>query len=78
MQEELSADLIQIAITKQKIVLQTNLPHSTIERMVVNSLLVTQHCHHALSPLAIENSLLQHLQILTGHLVLTIDEVGFY
>ena len=74
--EQLSADLIELALAEQEIILQAILSQCAVKRMLVDGFLIAQHLDSALRPGTVEDGLLQQAQILLCHLVLAIDQVG--
>ena len=76
MPEQLSANLVQFILTKEKIILKPILPQSTIERVGFDLLLVAQYSQCLLGPRPVKDGFLQHPQILPGDFVLTVNEVS--
>ena len=78
-QEEQAQHLVHLPVAKEEILLFLAIfTQLAIDRMPVDSLLITQQRHGLVSPIAIKERLLQSAEQLGSYLIIAVDDFALY
>ena len=78
-QEEQAQHLVHLPVAEEEVLLfLTILAQLAIDRMPVDSLLITQQRHGLIRPVAIEERLLQSAEQLGSYLIVAVDDFALY